>query len=213
MRRDLPLDSLFFPSKLPSKKLMIVLHGRGDSADGFRFLPQELGFEDLNYLLLNAPIEYYDGFSWYDLPPRQLPGIEYSRKILAELLDMLFEEGWEPSQTMLFGFSQGSLLTFEFGARYDKLLAGYIAVSGYIYDAQKLLSELNPKLKPKNWLCTHGYEDEVLAFETSLAQVELLQKGGFDLEFRAYHKTHTIAAEELREIREWIAERFSAYRQ
>ncbi len=208
MPTDLPLDSLFFPSKFPSKKLMIVLHGRGDSAEGFRFLPQELGIEDLNYLLLNAPIEYYGGFSWYDLPPKQLPGIAYSREILTQLLDLLFEEEYEPSQTILFGFSQGSLLTFEFGARYDKLLAGYIAVSGYIYDAQKLLSEMNPKLDPKRWLCTHGYEDDVLPFETSRTQVELLQKGGFGLEFRAYHKAHTIAADELREIRKWIIDRF-----
>ena len=206
---ELPLDYLFFPSKTPSNKLVIILHGRGDSAEGFRFFPQELGFEDVNYLLLNAPFEYYTGFSWYDLAPNQLPGIEYSRNILTEVLDELFEDRYTPSQTILFGFSQGSLLTFEFGARYERELAGYIGVSGYIYDAQKILEEMNPEVNKGNWLCTHGYEDDVLPFTQSKAQVETLQKGGFKIDFRAYHKTHTVDMGELNEIREWIKDRLN----
>jgi len=204
---NLPLDALFFPSQEPSKKLMIILHGRGDSAEGFRFFPQELGFTDVNFLLLNAPFEYYTGFSWYDLPPNQLPGIEYSKNVLTEVLDLIFEDKYEPSQTILFGFSQGSLLTFEFGARYEHTLAGYIGVSGYIYDAKKILSEMNKDVNKSNWLCTHGYEDDVLPFVHSRAQVEVLQEGGFEIDFRAYHKTHTMAAIELDEIRTWISKR------
>lgn len=204
---NLPLDSLFFPSQVPSTKLIIVLHGRGDSAEGFRFFPEELGFKDVNYLLLNAPFEYYTGFSWYDLPPNQLPGIEYSSNVLSELLDALFETKYTPSKTILFGFSQGALLTFEFGARYEHALAGYIAMSGYIYDANKILLEMNEEVNKGNWLCTHGYEDDVLPFSQSKGQVETLQKGGFDIDFRAYHKVHTVDLNELNEIREWIVQK------
>lgn len=205
---SLPLDTLFFSSKKPSNKLMIVLHGRGDSAEGFRFLPETLGLDDINYLLVNAPFEYYTGFSWYDLPPNQLPGIEYSKSVLTQLLDGLFEGKYTPSQTILFGFSQGSLLTFEFGARYSKVLAGYIGISGYIYDAQKLLEEMNPEVNNGNWLCTHGYEDDVLPFTQTSSQIDLLKKGGFKIDFEAYHKVHTIDMEELRDIRKWIESRF-----
>ncbi len=204
---NLPLDTLFFPSKKPSNKLIIVLHGRGDSAEGFRFLPETLNLDDINYLLVNAPFEYYTGFSWYDLPPNQLPGIEYSKNVLTQLLDKVFEEKYEPSQTILFGFSQGSLLTFEFGARYDKVLAGYIGISGYIYDTQKLLEEMNPEVNKGNWLCTHGYEDDVLAFSVTSSQVDLLKEGGFKIDFRSYHKVHTIDMEELKDIHKWIQDR------
>jgi len=203
----LPLHNLFIPSKKESNKLIIILHGRGDSSEGFRFFAQELGLDDVNYLLLDAPFEYYTGFSWYDLPPNQLPGIEYSSKILTEVLDTLFKEKYEPSQTILFGFSQGSLLTFEFGSRYKEVLAGYIAVSGYIYDAQKILLEMNPKVNVGNWLCTHGYEDDVLPYQESRAQVEVLLDGDFEIDFRAYHKTHTVDMMELKEIKKWIIEK------
>ncbi len=203
----LPLHNLFIPSKTDSNKLIIILHGRGDSSEGFRFFPQELDLNDVNYLLLDAPFEYYTGFSWYELPPNQLPGIEYSSKILTEILDTLFKDRYKASQTILFGFSQGSLLTFEFGARYKEVLAGYIAVSGYIYDANKLLLEMNPKVNTGNWLCTHGYEDDVLPYQESRAQVEVLLDGDFEIDFRAYHKTHTVDMTEFKEIKKWIVEK------
>jgi len=160
--------------------------------------------DDMNYLLLDAPYDYYGGRSWYDLPPNQLEGIEYSTKILTEVLDELFEEQFEASESFLFGFSQGSLLTFEFGARYHKVLAGYLAISGYIYDPKKLLEEMNPKVKEGRWLCIHGTQDGVLPYAESKSQVEVLQNGGFDIEFRSYAKEHTIDRDELDMIGEWL---------
>ena len=203
-RKNLALNNIFIPSKVPSKKLMIILHGRGDSSDGFTFLPEYLNIDDMNYLLLDAPFEYYGGFSWYDLPPHQVEGIMYSRKILTDVLDTLFEEEFNAHESFLFGFSQGALLTFEFGARYEKVLAGYIAVSGYIYDADTLLQEMNQNVKASNWLYTHGTYDEVLPFNTSKDQIEVLQNGGFDIEFKSYQKDHTVAEDELMMLAEWV---------
>ena len=201
---NLPLNHTFIPAKVPSKKLMIVLHGRGDSSDGFAFLPSYLNIDDMNYILFNAPYEYFGGYSWYDLPPNQLQGIAYSSGLLAETLDTLFEEDFNAEESFLFGFSQGSLLTFEFGARYEKVLAGYIAVSGYIFNAENLLTEMNTDVKTSRWLCTHGTFDDVLPYSTSKAQIETLQNCGFDITFKSYDKAHNIDEDELQMIKEWI---------
>ena len=202
--KNLPLNNIFIPSKIASKKLMVILHGRGDSSRGFMFLPSYLNIDDMNYLLLDAPYNYYGGFSWYDLPPNQLEGIERSRALLTDIFDTLFEEEFNADESFLFGFSQGALLTFEFGARYEKVLAGYIAVSGYIYDAHTLLEEMNPSVNSSNWLCTHGTYDGILPFHTSKEQIEILQNAGFDITFKSYPKDHTIAEDELKMIAERI---------
>ena len=202
--KNLELDNIFIPSKVPSKKLMIILHGRGDSSEGFVGFPPFLELDDMNYILFDAPFEYFSGFSWYKLPPEQLPGIEYSSTLLTKDLDTLFKSDFNAKESFLFGFSQGSLLTFEFGARYHKVLAGYIAISGYIYDAQKLLQEMNQEVNQSNWLCTHGTQDPVLAYEISKEQVGVLQEGGFDIEFISYDKDHSIDRDELSMIAEWI---------
>ena len=201
---NLELEYIFIPSKIPSKKLMIILHGRGDSSEGFRGFPPYLNIDDMNYILFDAPFEYFTGFSWYQLPPEQLPGIEYSSKVLTRDLDTLFESEFNAEESYLFGFSQGSLLTFEFGARYEKVLAGYIGISGYIYDGEKLLDDMNPEVKKSKWLCTHGTHDNVLPYQTSKEQVEVLQDGGFEIEFKTYEKDHTIVEEELQMISEWV---------
>jgi len=202
--KNLPLKHIFIPAKIPSKKLMIILHGRGDSSQGFTFLAEYLAIENMNYLLLDAPDDYFGGYSWYDLPPHQLDGIIYSSSLLTHTFDTLFEEDFNAHESFLFGFSQGSLLTFEFGARYKKVLAGYIAISGYIYDADTLLLEMNQKLKSGNWLCTHGIHDDILPYEISKSQVETLQGSGFNILFKSYEKTHTVAPEELNMIGKWI---------
>ena len=49
-----------------SRRLLIALHGLGDSTAGYRWLPSALQLPGLNYLLVNAPDPYFGGFAWYD---------------------------------------------------------------------------------------------------------------------------------------------------
>ena len=53
---NLALDNIFIPSKLQSKKLMIILHGRGDSLEGFVVFPPFLDLDDMNYILFDGPV-------------------------------------------------------------------------------------------------------------------------------------------------------------
>src|SRR5512145_245679 len=107
-----------------SKRLLIVLHGLGDSAAGFRGLPRELRLPWMNYLLVNAPDSYFGGFSWYDFTGNEAAGIVRSRKLLFELLDLTRTKGFPTEETILFGFSQGCLMTVDVGFRYPQRLAG-----------------------------------------------------------------------------------------
>jgi phospholipase/carboxylesterase len=207
---QLPFSHIWQPAPVASKDLVVVLHGRGDSAHGFTWLQEELGIDSLNFLLLNAPIPYYTGFSWYDLPPRQLPGIIESRKLLERVFKELPEIGYAPERTFMFGFSQGCLMTLEFGARFSHRLAGYVGISGYCHDPDVLLKEMNPDVNKGDWLITHGTEDEMLPIERTRSQIRQLIRGGFAIDYREYVKSHTIDPErELPEIREWMQRRIN----
>ena len=200
----LPLENMFFPAEVPSNKLMVILHGRGGKADDFTWIAETFGFDDIHYLLLNAPTVYDKGYSWYKDVPHHSEGINTASKLLTQTFDILFEKDFDASKSFLLGFSQGALLTFEFGARYEKKMAGYIAISGQLNDPVLLLEEMNPTLKNANWLCTHGTEDEALDFKTAKRQIEVLQKDGFNITFKSYAKTHTIVEEEAEVIKEWM---------
>jgi predicted esterase len=204
----LPLNHLFQPAPVSSTWLAVVLHGRGDSSYGFEWLQEELGIDQLNFLLPDAPNPYYTGFSWYDLPPRQLPGIIESRRLLTQVFSETAKSGFPPENTFLLGFSQGCLLTLEFGARHQDRLAGYIGISGYCHDPEALLREMNPEVNTGDWLITHGTHDDLLPIQNTRAQIKRLKDGGFKIDYREYRKPHSVDFErELPEIREWISSR------
>jgi len=56
-----------------SKRLLIMLHGLGDSIAGYGWMPEALNLPWLNYLLVNAPDSYYGGYSWYDFAGDMAP--------------------------------------------------------------------------------------------------------------------------------------------
>ena len=197
----LPLENIFFPAEMPSNKVMILLHGRGGKSEDFTWIPDFFAFEEMHYVLLNAPSIYNDGFSWYD---DDLHDIADVSTLLTQTFDMLFEKDFDASQSFLFGFSQGAMLTFEFGARYNQKLAGYIALSGHLHHPSLLLQEMNKQIEDAQWLCTHGRQDEAQDFKTASEQIKLLQQGGMNIAFHAYQKAHTIEREEMEMIQRWI---------
>ena len=201
----LPLSHIWLPAKTSSDQLMVVLHGLGDSARGFLWLQDELEIDSLNYLLLNAPEPYYSGFRWYDIHEDPLSGIVRSRSVLNEVFAILAREEYPPEKTFLLGFSQGCLMTLEFGARHSDRLAGYVGISGYTIDPDALLRDLNPKVNHGDWLITHGTQDEILPVELTRSQMKTLREGGFKIDYREYVKTHTVDPErELPDIRQFI---------
>src|SRR6266852_2564338 len=134
------LTAEFHPAEdKTSHRLMVVLHGLGDSIAGYRWLKELLALPWMNYLLVNAPDSYFGGFSWYDFGGDPGPGILRSRKLLFELFDAQRANGFPAEQTTLFGFSQGCLMTVDVGFRYPHLFAGLVGISGYVSEPERLL--------------------------------------------------------------------------
>ncbi len=206
------LKTEFYPAGDPaSRRLMVVLHGLGDSAAGYRWLPALLRLPWLNYLLVNAPDAYYGGYSWYDFIDDAEPGIRRSRTLLVELLDQQRKHGFPTEQTLMFGFSQGCLMTWEMGLRYPHRFAGLIGISGLVHNPEGALKELSPVALQQRFLITHGTEDPMLSFAETRKQIHLLKAAGLKIEWHELVKAHTIAGEEeLEIIRQFIQKSYPA---
>jgi phospholipase/carboxylesterase len=202
-------DSEFIPSEAPRKslarKLMIVLHGRGDSLDPFREFNYELGLPEMNYLLVNAPRKYLDGYTWYAFPPHQAHGVLKARARLRLLLDELEEQGWNSRDIFLFGFSQGALVGADFLMHGGRPLAGVIGVSGYIYHFPQWQRNLSPYARKIPWLMTHGLQDDALDIEETRQHVAAIKAHDIPLLWREFNKGHEIEArKEIPFLRKWI---------
>lgn len=188
-----------------SRRLLIALHGLGDSIEGYRWLPEALGLPWMNYLLVNAPDDYFGGFSWYDFNGDPDAGVARSRNLLNAVLDAQRSAGFPTDETTLFGFSQGCLMTVEVGFRYPQRLAGMVGVSGYVHQPEKLLRDLPPTAREQRMLFTHGTLDPMIPCAPVRQQVDALRAAGLNIEWREFAKAHTIAGEEeLGVLRDFI---------
>jgi phospholipase/carboxylesterase len=190
-----------------SRPWMVLLHGLGDSLDGWRWFPEAMNLPWLNYLLVNAPDDYYGGFSWFNLGEVEdmVPGVQRSRKMLFDLLDDLRAKGLPTEQITLAGFSQGCLMSIEVGLRYPHRLAGIVGISGWVFQVEKLVQELSPVAKQQRLLMTHGTGDPMVPIEKVRPQIPRLKAAGLQIEWREFAKAHTVAGEaEISVIRNFV---------
>jgi phospholipase/carboxylesterase len=207
-----------------SRHLWIMLHGLGDSIEGYRFLPEIMDLPWMNFLLVNAPDTYYQGFSWFDFDfdrdgnivpdvERSRPGVERSRRLLTELLDAQRAKGFPTSQTVLGGFSQGCLMSVDVGLRYPHRLAGIIGISGFVFEPERLLKELSPVAREQRLLLTHGTYDPIFPISKVRERIALLKNARLNIEFREFSKAHTIAGkEELNVLHDFVCAAATASR-
>jgi phospholipase/carboxylesterase len=184
-----------------SRRLMIMLHGLGDSLEGYAWWPRALGLPWLNFLLVNAPDPWYGGFSWFDIESGE--GIERSRRLLFQLLDGLGE--FPAEQVVVGGFSQGCLMAVEIGARYPRLLAGIVGISGFVNEPEQLIQEFSPVARQQRFLVTHGTQDPLIPLAKARPEFARLKKAGLQIDWREFVKGHTIAGEEeMAVIRQFV---------
>lgn len=200
------LDFLTLPAiSYGPNRLLIVMHGLGDSLEGYRFLPDFLKIPGLEYLLVNAPDPYFTGFSWFDLFGNRKAGIRRSRELLFAALGELEAQGWQADQIGIFGFSQGCLMALDLACRYPKKFGCVIGVSGFVEFLEEYPEKFSPVAREQKIMVTHGTLDSMLPYHETRAQIQALQGMGLSINWKEYSKDHTIdPREEVSDLRRYI---------
>lgn len=127
--RNQPLLQLGAPLN-EAGRAMILLHGRGGSAEDILSLSQALGGPEFAYLAPQAA-----NHTWY--PYSFLAPLEQNEPYLSSALDRVESivqlaqgAGIAPENIVVAGFSQGACLATEFVARRPRRYAGLIAFTG-----------------------------------------------------------------------------------
>jgi predicted esterase len=114
-----------------AKAAMIMIHGRGASAESIISLASEI--EMVNDITFLAP--QAQGFTWYPfsfLVPKEQnqPGLNSGLQAVADAISKAEELGFSKDKIFLLGFSQGACLASEFVARHPDTYAGLFVFSG-----------------------------------------------------------------------------------
>jgi len=187
-------------------KVMIVLHGLGDSLESYKIFTAEVNVTGLHYLLVNAPTPYFMGHSWYDIPPGDPnPGITDSSDILLEVIEEVKNQGFQAEDIILCGFSQGGCIVMETLYKIPYKLGGVAALSPRLYE-ERLPEKLSYAAKKTPVFCAHGNYDDVIPFKQTENSVMTLSKKGMQIEFHDFDMGHEIDAMEIITFREWLNE-------
>jgi predicted esterase len=118
------------PKPVDARLTIILVHGRGASADDILGLAEELRYQDLAYLAPQAAGHAWYPYSFLAPIPQNEPGIGSGLGVLSRMIESLHDQGVHSQRIGLLGFSQGACLTLEFAARHADRYAGVFALSG-----------------------------------------------------------------------------------
>jgi phospholipase/carboxylesterase len=202
-------DSVWIPcaAGVPKRdqRITIVLHGLGDSLESYRDIAQDFGILQMNYLLINAPKKYSDGYSWYLLEPHHRADVVKHRTRFNKLMAEVLALGYRPEQIFWLGHSQGCLMAFDHIMNSEHAYGGFIGVSGYVWFFRNWYKKSNSALNIP-MLFTHGVRDRVIKIQNTRAQVDRLKKAGFSARLASFPKGHTFdCPDETVLIREWLS--------
>lgn len=113
-----------------AKAAMIMIHGRGATAEDILSLSNEFNRNDIHFVAPQAV-----NYTWYPnsfLAPIESnePWLSSALKVVDDLINNLINEGIDRTKIYLLGFSQGACLTLEYIARNPKKYAGVFGLSG-----------------------------------------------------------------------------------
>ena len=114
----------------PGGKVLIMLHGRGGSAEDILPLGAHLNTTGFSLLAPQAGNHAWYPYSFLAPPEQNEPWLSSALELLAALVDELLQQGIAPEHIYLCGFSQGACLALEFAARHARRYGGVVAFTG-----------------------------------------------------------------------------------
>lgn len=113
-----------------ARAAMVMVHGRGATAESILTIVPELNSPDFAYLAPQASGNTWYPYSFLSPIDSNEPGLSSGLAAITGVLAMVAKVGIPMERTILLGFSQGACLTLEFAARHAQRYAGVIGLSG-----------------------------------------------------------------------------------
>ena len=185
---------------------MIMVHGRGATAESILTLAPLLEAPDVAYLAPQAA-----GGTWYPygfMSPiaSNEPGITSGMNVIQRLLDQISGAGIPRERTMLLGFSQGACLATEFVARHAARYGGVAGLSGGLIGPQGTSRDYAGALDGTPVFLGCSDVDFHIPAERVRETAAVLEKLGGNVTMRLYEAMgHTINDEEIDRVREMIS--------
>lgn len=214
------LPSIEVEPSITATASVIWLHGLG--ADGHDFepivtelnLPKDLAIRFVFPHSPSIPVTINGGMTmpaWYDILDMSIERkvdvqqLTISSSAVQALIDREIERGINAERIILAGFSQGGAVAYHAALSYSQPLGGLLAMSTYFATKDTIKIHDNNKLININIM--HGSQDAVVDPVLAKQAVKALTDNGFQPSFKQYPMQHSVCAEQVADISNWLQAR------
>jgi phospholipase/carboxylesterase len=192
--------------------LLVLHHGRGADEHDLLGLADVLDPQRrLHVVTPRAPLTLpgWPGHHWYVVPRVGYPDHDTFHAAYAQLAgfhDELWERtGLTPEQTVLGGFSMGSVMSYSLGLGRDRPApAGILAFSGFVPIVNGWEPDLASRPATRVFIA-HGRRDPVMEVGFARTARERLEAGGLPVEYHESDAAHHIDPEHVGPATSWLA--------
>ena len=202
---------------------VIWLHGLGADGNDFAPIVPELGLPRsaaIRFLFPHAPtrpVTINGGYvmrAWYDILGTELTrreddaGVHASQQLVEHMIVREKERGIPASKLVLAGFSQGGAIALQTGLRHGERIAGIMALSTYLPVAGTVAAERSAANADVPIFMAHGSQDPMIVLPRARQSRDYLREIGYQVEWHEYPMPHSVCAEEIRDIGNWLRKVF-----
>ncbi|HEY1520875.1 MAG TPA: phospholipase [Solirubrobacteraceae bacterium] len=192
--------------------LLILHHGRGADERDLIGLADVLDPQRrLHVITPRGPLTLpgWPGYHWYTVPRVGYPDpatFDAAYRELAAFHDETWDRtGLAPEQTVLGGFSMGSVMSYALGLAGDRPVpAGILAFSGFIPTVDGWLPDLASRANLPV-LITHGRADPIMDVDFARRAHELLDASGLPVTYFESDAAHEIDPAHIPAATRWLA--------
>jgi phospholipase/carboxylesterase len=181
-----------------AKKVLIMIHGRGASAQDILRLASHLSVDDYALLAPQATNHTWYPFSFMAKREQNEPWLTSALDILVELVRNIVASGIKNEDIYFLGFSQGACLTLEYVTRNATRYGGVVAFTGALIGEEINLSNYLGDFAETPVFIGTGNPDSHVPVQRVLDTQDILKKMNAKVMLEIYNnKPHSISPEEI----------------
>ncbi|MEZ4866160.1 MAG: dienelactone hydrolase family protein [Caldilineaceae bacterium] len=185
--------------------VVILLHGRGATAQSILTLAAELPHPDLAYLAPQAAGNTWYPYSFLMPLAQNEPYLTSALQRVSEVLAQVEAAGIPAARVILGGFSQGACLAAEFVARHARRYGGLLVLSGGLIGPPRTPRDYAGSLENTPAFLGCSDRDFHIPKERVQESAEVLQRMGAQVTAKLYPNLgHTINADEIDHARRLV---------
>ncbi len=208
----------------PSVGTIIWMHGLGSNHRNFDDLVEAFWRDDgipLRFIFPNAPVRlvtinhhmptraWYDLYSITDVDREDKAGIYASESAITQIIQDEINQGVNPKDILLAGFSQGGAIALYAGLRQTQPIAGILALSCYLPLHQEHQEKAHPANLHTPIFMAHGTQDPTCPYIAGKTSYEIISQTHKNSQWREYEIGHEITPLEIIDIKRWLKQVFA----